>query len=99
MSQEIQDGGTLRLTDDGLEMPEPLKGYVGQFEIRTGAITGQINTTDEGMPTDDFYDGVIAVYPEGGDYNEGLDDGEIVFQIRGHPDIKYTVIDERTEDD
>jgi len=92
---QVLDGGTLQLTDDGIELPEMLKGYTGQFEIKIGSRTGQFNTTDAGLPETDYYDGPIAVYPEGGDYNDGIDDGEMVIQARGYRDTKFTVIDKR----
>lgn len=94
-----KDGGKLRLTDDGLEMPEMLKGYVGQFEMKTASITGQLETTDSGLPDAEFYDGVIAAYPEDGDYNAGISAGELVFQARGYPDTRFRIVDERTEED
>lgn len=34
----------LRLTDEGLEMPEFLKGYTGTFTMRTPSITGEFET-------------------------------------------------------
>jgi len=98
MSQEIKDGGTLRLTDEGIEMPEMLKGYVGQFEIRTGSITAQFNTTDQGLPESGYCDAVWGTYPEGGDYNATLDEGEMVVQVRGYPDTKFEIVDERSEE-
>lgn len=96
--KQIRDGGQLRLTDDGLEMPEMLRGYKGQFEIKTPNITGQINTTEEGLPDEDFYDGPIANYPEEGDYNDRLDEGEMIVQARGYPNTKFEIVDERSEE-
>lgn len=95
----VQDGGVLRLTADGLEMPEMLKGYVGQFEIRTPTVTGQYSTTDRGLPDTEFYNGPIAYYPDAGDYNAHLDEGEIIVQARGHRDTLFRIRDERADGD
>lgn len=97
-SKDLLDGGELCLTDGGIEMPDMLRGYQGQFEIRTPNITGQMNTTEEGLPDTDFYDGPIAAYPNAGDYNEHINEGEMVIQARGHPDTKFTIVDERSEE-
>jgi len=99
MSSNINDGGTLELTDDGIEMPDMLKGYVGQFEIKTAKITAQFNTTDQGLSTDDYSDTVWAHYPESGDYNAGLAEGEMVIQARGYPDTKFTIQDNREDNE
>lgn len=100
MSDEPRDGGKLRLTDDGLEMPEMLRGYKGQFEVRTPQITAQLNTSEEGLPDTDFYDDVFAVYPEAGDYNDHIEEGQMVVSVRGGvPDTKFEIVDERTEDE
>jgi hypothetical protein len=92
----VRDGGTLRLTDDGIEMPEMLKGYVGQFEIKTATITAQFNTTEQGLPTDDYSDEVWATYPGDGGYHAHLDAGEMLIQCRGAPDTLFEVVDERS---
>jgi len=99
MSESVQDGGELRLTDEGIEMPEMLKGYVGQFEIKTNNITAQMNTTEAGLPEDDISDVVWATYPGSadGDYNNDIEHGEMVVQARGYPATKFSVIDERDE--
>jgi len=95
----VRDGGTLRLTDEGIEMPEMLKGYVGQFEIKTPTITAQFNTTNSGLSTDDYSDTVWATYPGDGDYHAHLDAGEMIIQCRGHPDTLFEIIDEREEEE
>ena len=89
----------LRLTDNGITMPEFLKGYVGEFKIRTPNVTGEFETTDEGLPTDDTYDGVIANYPESGDYHGDLREGLLAISTPRHPETVFEVIDEREEDD
>lgn len=94
----VHDGGELRLTDEGLEMPEMLKGYVGQFEIKTGTVTAQLNTTKNGLTTDDYSDAVWAAYPQGGDYHAHLDAGEMIVQCRGQPDAFFKVVDRRSEE-
>jgi len=89
----------LRLTDDGLEMPEFLKGYVGTFQIRTPRRTGTFETTDAGLPDVDFYDGVIAVYPGRGTCHGDLDAGMMAISTAEHRETVYEIIDERTEAD
>lgn len=90
---------TLRLTDEGLEMPDMLRGYVGTFTLRTASITGDYETTTSGMPDVDFYDGVIAVYPDDdGDYNPHLASGLLSIETDAHPERVFQIEDERTED-
>lgn len=106
----IPDGGTveksepeetLRLTDEGIEMPDMLRGYKGQFHVRTADITGQFNTTESGLPDTEFWDGVIAVYPDDdGDYNPHLGPGLMeVYTTSKEESVVYEVKDERTEDE
>jgi len=90
---------TLRLTDAGLELPEFLKGYVGEFRIRTPRRTGTFETTDAGLPDVDFYDGVIAVYPGRGTCHGDLDAGMMAISTAEHRETVYEIIDERTEAD
>jgi len=90
---------TLRLTDAGLELPEFLKGYVGEFRIRTPRQTGTFETTDAGLPDGDFYDGVIAVFPDAGAYHGDLDAGMMGISTAEHRETVYEIIDERTEAD
>ncbi len=109
MPDEIEEEGTpadvpdkepdaaLKLTDDGLEMPEFLKGYVGEFEIRTPNVTGEFETTDAGLPEDDYYDGPIAAYPNDGDYHGDLREGVMGISTTDHRETVYEIIDERTE--
>lgn len=87
----------LRLTDDGLEMPVFLRGYVGSFTIRTPQITGDFETTDSGLPEDEFYDGVIATYPEDGDYHGDLREGLLAISTPRHTETVYEIHDERTD--
>lgn len=96
MSTQQEDVDTLELTDEGIEMPERLKGYVGQFEIKTPNVTAQFNTTEKGLTTDDYSDAVWGVYPDGGDYHDELDEGEMIIQARGYSAKKYRVIDKRS---
>lgn len=100
MSGSVRADGTLRLTDDGIEMPAFLKGYVGSFKIRTADITGDFQTTDHGMPDTEFYDGPIAVYPDDdGDYNPDLGAGFMAIGTPRHGEEIFEIIDERTEVD
>lgn len=89
----------LRLTDAGLELPEVLTGYVGEFRIRTPRRTGEFETTDAGLPDVDFYDGVIAVFPDAGTYHGDLDAGMMAISTDEHRETVYEIIDERTEGD
>jgi len=90
---------TLRLTDEGLELPEMLRGYVGSYTIRTADVTGSIETTDHGLPDADFYDGVLAIYPDDdGDYNSHLEAGLLSFETSDDPETVFEIVDERTED-
>ena len=92
---------TLRLTDEGIEMPDMLRGYKGQFHIRTADITDQFNTTESGLPDTEFWDGVMAVYPDDdGDYNPHLGPGLIEVYTTSKAESKvFEVVDERTEDE
>lgn len=89
---------TLKLTDEGLEMPDFLKGYVGEFEIRTPNVTGEFETTDHGLPEDDYYDGVIAAYPDDGDYHGDLREGLMGISTTDHRETVFEIIDERSEE-
>lgn len=88
---------TLRLTDDGIEMPEFLKGHVGEFTIRTPNITGDFETTDSGLPEDDVWDGVIAGYPNDGDYHGDLREGLMGISTDEHRETVFEIVDERSE--
>ena len=94
---EKQPDAALRLTDEGITMPEFLKGYVGDFTIRTPNVTGELETSDEGMPTGDVYDGILAMYPESGDYHGDLREGLLAISTPKHPETVFEVIDEREE--
>lgn len=109
-SEEVimTDGGTvekaepdeeLLLTDEGLQMPDMLRGYVGQFHVRTADITGQYNTTESGLPDTDFWDGVLAVYPtDDGDYNPHLGPGLIEVYTTSRAESKvFKIVDKRTD--
>lgn len=88
----------LRLTDEGLEMPEFLKGYVGEFTMRTANVTGEFETSDAGLPESEFYDGLIAVYPEDGDYHGDLTAGLMGISTTEHRETVYRIVDERTDE-
>jgi hypothetical protein len=97
--QPTSPDATLRLTDAGLELPRVLRGYVGEFQIRTPKVTGTFETTDAGLPDGDFYDGVIAVYPGRGTCHGDLDAGMMAISTDEHRETVYEIIDERTEAD
>jgi len=84
---------TLKLTDKGLEMPEFLRGYTGEFTIRTPNVTGELETTEDGLPDEDFYDGVIAVYPDAGDYHGDLQEGMMGLSTTDHRETVYNITD------
>ena len=90
---------TLRLTDDGLKMPEFLCGYVGEFTIRTPGVTGEFETAEAGLPDVEFFDGVIAVYPDPGEYHGDLEAGTMGISTDEHRETVYEIVDERTEDE
>ncbi len=101
----VTDGGeltadeTLRLTDDGLEMPDWLRGHVGEFIIKTCNIDGDLSTTDAGLPDVDFWDGPIAALPEDeGDYNSHIPGGHMVITTPDEPERCYDIVDERSDD-
>jgi hypothetical protein len=89
---------TLELTDEGLEMPEFLKGYVGEFEIRTPSITAELETTAAGLPEDDYYDGIIVAYPDDGDYHGDLREGLMGISTDDHRETVFEIIDKRTKE-
>jgi hypothetical protein len=96
----VDADATLRLTDDGIEMPEFLKGYTGSFTLRTADITGTYQTSESGMPETDFFDGPIAVYPaDDGDYNSDLAAGFMAIGTPEHGEEIFEVVDERDEED
>ncbi|GAA3882819.1 hypothetical protein GCM10022627_40480 [Haloarcula argentinensis] len=100
----MADGGqltadaTLRLTDDGIELPDWLQGHTGTFEIRTGDVSGEYETTDAGLPETQFYDAPFAVVPDAGDYNPHIPDGHMVITAPDEPEWCYEVVDERSDE-
>lgn len=97
--QKVSADDELRLTDEGIELPEWLRGYTGSFTLRTGSIDGEFNTTDEGLPDAEFYDGVIASYPGDGDWNPQIPEGHLILTAPGEPEWCYNILDERTDSD
>ena len=88
---------TLKLTDEGIDVPEYLQGYVGGFTVRTPNITGEFQTTEHGIPKRDVWNGPIAAYPDGGDYHGDLREGLLAISTERHPEVVFEIIDERTE--
>ncbi len=88
----------LRLTDDGLEMPEVLKGHVGSFTIRTPSATAELETTEAGLPDTEFYDGIFATHPDAGEYHGDLREGLMAVSVPGMPETVYEIIDERSDE-
>jgi len=91
----------LKLTDAGIEMPEFLKGYCGSFTMRTPTVTGEFETSDSGLPKTRFWDGLIAVMPEDGDWHGDLEAGMIGISTPEHRETVYQIVDQRgsKEDD
>jgi ribosomal protein L37AE/L43A len=103
--EPITDGGqltpddTLRLTDDGLEMPKWLRGYQGTFTLKTRKVDGELETTEAGLPDVEFYDGVIAAMPdEEGGYNPEIPPGHMILTAPDQPEYCYDVVDERSQE-
>lgn len=88
----------LRLTDEGLEMPAFLQGYTGEFTIRTPSVTGEFETAADGLPTGEFWDGIIAVYPDAGDWHGDLREGLMGISTETHRETVFEIIDERSDD-
>jgi hypothetical protein len=89
---------TLALTDEGIEMPEFLRGYVGDFTIRTPNVTGELETTESGLPDAEVSDTIFAVYPNSGDYHGDLREGLLAISTPGHPETVFEIDDRRTEE-
>jgi len=90
--------GVLELADEGLEMPEFLRGYTGTFTVRTADVTGEMETTDSGLPDEEYNDGLLAVYPDDdGEYNGHLRAGLLSFETVGHRETVFKVVDVRSE--
>lgn len=87
----------LRLTDDGIEMPEFLKGYTGDFTARTPTVTGEFESSEHGLPETEFWDGIIAIYPESGDWHGDLEAGMMGLSTPEHRETVYRIIDERDD--
>lgn len=85
----------LVVDDDGLHVPEWLVGFVGEFQMRTPNVEGDLETTDDGLPP---VVGPLGAYPEEGDYHEDLDEGEMALSTPEHDEVVYQIIDQRTED-
>jgi hypothetical protein len=88
--------GELELRDEGLEIPEELVGFVGEFQIRTPNVDGSLETTPGGLPE---FLSVLGAMTGAGDYNEDIAAGEISFATPEFPERKYRIIDEREEND
>jgi len=107
LPQEVEPEGTpetvpaktpdaeLRLTDAGIEMPEFLKGYSGDITMRTPNLTGEFETSEAGLPETEFWDGIIAEYPESGDWHGDLDAGMMGLSTPDHRETVFKIIDER----
>lgn len=85
----------LVVDDDGLYIPDWLVGFVGEFQIRTANIEGDLTTTEDGLPPVVW---TLGVYPEEGDYHDDLTEGELALSTPEHDEVVYEIIDQRTED-
>lgn len=90
MSADVD--GELRVTEEGLEIPEEIVGYVGEFQIRTPNVDGVLTTTYAGLPE---FLSVLGEITESGDYNEDLEAGQIAISADGFPEKVYRQIDDR----
>lgn len=89
---------TLVLKEKGIQMPEMLRGYSGKFEVRTANVDGVFHTADGGLPDAEFFDGVIAVYPDDdGDYNPELREGLMAISTDLHEEKVFRVEDTRNQ--
>jgi len=106
-SQETDDGtpdtvpvktpdAELELTEDGIQMPDFLRGYIGDFKMRTPNITGELETSEAGMPDEDVVDTIFAVMPEKGDYNADLEAGMLALSTEKTPETVFRIIDNRS---
>lgn len=88
---------TLALTDAGIEMPEFLRGYIGEFSIRTPNVTGMYETSDTGLPDREVADTVFAAVPTEGDFHGDLRAGLMAISTPDTPEVVYEIVDIRTE--
>jgi hypothetical protein len=95
---EVEPDGTLVLTDEGLEVPDWLDGFVGTFTMSTPNITGRFKTTDQGM-SGPRTTSLVMSPPNEGTYNERLPAGHIALTARGRPEYIYEIDDQREEVD
>jgi len=87
----------LKLTDEGIEMPEFLRGYVGDITMRTPNVTGEFETSEAGMPDEDVVDTIFAEMPEGGDYHADLEAGMMALSTEETPETVFEIVDNRSE--
>ncbi len=94
---EVDYDETLELTEEGIEMPDMLRGYQGEFKYHTASVTGTINTIASGYPDAEYFDGAIATYPhDDGNKNLYLAPGYIGLQTDERPEEKvFKVVDKR----
>jgi hypothetical protein len=88
----------LELTDDGIEMPEFLRGYVGDITMRTPNVTGEFETSELGMPDEEVADVIFAEMPEEGDYHGDLEAGMMALSTDDTPETVFEIIDNRSEE-
>lgn len=89
-----QPDGTLTVNEDGLLLPDWLVGYVGEFRMRTPNVTGEMETTEQGL-SDRL--STLGAIPEEGTYNSDLRAGQMALKIPGEPEYVYKVVDEAEE--
>lgn len=87
----------LELTDEGIEMPEFLRGYVGDITMRTPNVTGEFETSEAGMPDEDVVDTIFAEMPEAGDYHADLEAGMMALSTEETPETVFQIIDNRSK--
>lgn len=88
---------TLELTDNGIEMPNFLRGYTGEFTVRTPNVTGIFETSDGGLPEKPVANTMFAILPEDGDYHSDLEGSVMAIKTDTAPETVFKVVDARGE--
>ena len=91
MTEQVD--GRLVVTEEGLEIPEWLQGFVGEFDTRTPNVTVELTTTEHGLG--EHLDALSTV-PGAGDYHEDLEAGQMALSAPGHEERIYEIVDERS---
>lgn len=97
------DGGkvsaekTLRLTDEGLELPEWFRGYTGRFTVKTSTLSCTVSTGNAPVPDDELWDGPIAAVPQDEENCcSRIPSGCLVLTAPGKLERCYRIVDKRS---